>query len=154
MAINLKIRVLLCVVAFLFISFASISQTTPSKSKELIEEVRKIEKQFEGDLNKMGAEFAFEKYAAPNAVIKRQNDSLIYGPKAIKQYYSNDMYKTAKAFWAPDYIDISQDGTMAYTYGKYQWKMSGKSGEVQEYSGIFHTVWKKQPDGTWKYVWD
>ena len=113
-----------------------------------------MEKQFEDDLNKMGADYAFEKYAAPNAVIKRQNDSLIYGPKAIKQYYSNDIYKTAKAFWTPDYIDISQDGPMAYTYGKYQWKMSGKSGEVQEYRGIFHTVWRKQPDGTWKYVWD
>lgn len=154
MTIILKIRTLLCIVTFLFISFASISQVSPSKSTDLIEEIRKTEKQFEDDLNKIGADFAFEKYAAPNAVIKRQNDSLIYGPKAIKQYYSNDIYKTAKAFWSPDYIDISQDGTMAYTFGKYQWKMSGKSGEVQEYRGIFHTVWKKQPDGTWKYVWD
>ena len=154
MTIILKTRALLCIIALLFISVASISQTNPSKSTDLIEEIRKIEKQFEDDLNKMGADFAFEKYAAPNAVIKRQNDSLIYGPKAIKQYYSNDIYKTAKAFWSPDYIDVSQDGTMAYTYGKYHWKMSGKSGEVQEFSGIFHTVWKKQPDGTWKYVWD
>ena len=146
----LKIRVLLCILVLLFISFTSISQA----NSKLVEEIRKIEKQFEDDLNKMGAEYAFEKYAAPNAVVKRQNDSLIYGPKAIKQFYSNEFYKTAKAFWSPDYIDVSQDGTMAYTYGKYQWKMAGKSGEVQEYHGIFHTVWKKQPDGTWKYVWD
>jgi ketosteroid isomerase-like protein len=154
MTIILKIRGFLCIFTFLFISFDSVSQTNPSKSTGLIEEIRKIEKQFENDLNKMGAAFAFEKYAAPNAVIKRQNDSLIHGPKAIRQYYSTDIYKTAKAFWSPDYIDISQDGTMAYTYGKYHWKMSGKPGEVQEYRGIFHTVWKKQPDGTWKYVWD
>ena len=154
MTIILKIRGFLCIVTLLFISFVSISQTNPSRSTGLIEEIRKIEKQFENDLNKMGAAFAFEKYAAPNAVIKRENDSLIHGSKAIRQYYSNDIYKTAKAFWSPDYIDISQDGTMAYTYGKYHWKMSGKSGEVQEYRGIFHTVWKKQPDGTWKYVWD
>jgi len=154
MKINFNIRVSLCIITFVFISFASISQTNSSRSTDLIEQIRKIEKQFENDLNEMGAAFAFEKYAAPNAVIKRQNDSLIYGPKEIKQYYTNDIYKTAKAFWTPDYIDISKDGTMAYTYGKYQWRMSGKSGEVQEYRGIFHTVWKKQPDGTWKYVWD
>jgi ketosteroid isomerase-like protein len=102
----------------------------------------------------MGAAFAFEKYAAPDAVIKRQNDSLIYGPKAINHFYSNEIYKTAKAQWSPDYIDVSSDGTMAYTYGKYQWKMTGKAGESLEYHGIFHTVWKRQPDGTWKYVWD
>ncbi len=150
MTIILKVRTLLCIGTLLFISFDSVSQANP----KLIEEIRKVEKQFEEDLNKMGAEYAFEKYAAPNAVVKRQNDSLISGPKAIKQFYSNEIYKTAKAFWSPDYIDVSQDGTMAYTYGKYHWKMTGKTGEAQEYHGIFHTVWKKQPDGTWKYVWD
>ncbi len=154
MAILLKVRILLCVVFILFISFTSVSQSNSSKSLDLIEQIRKIEKQFENDLNKMGVDFAFEKYAAPNAVIKRQNDSLMLGPKAIKQYYSSDNYKNAKAFWSPDYIDVSQDGTMAYTYGKYRWIMSDKSGKTQEYTGIFHTVWKKQPDGTWKYVWD
>jgi len=151
MSISLKIKSFLSLVAVL-ISFASISQSNPSK--DMVEEIRKTEKQFETDLNKMGVAFAFEKYAAPNAVIKRQNDTLIYGPKAIQLFYSNDTYKNAKAFWAPDYIDVSQDGTMAYTYGKYQWKMTGKSGEALEYHGIFHTVWKRQPDGTWKYVWD
>ena len=136
------------------VSLSSLSQTNASGSASLRDIIRNTEKQFQDDLNKMGAAVAFEKYAAPDAVIKRQNDSLIYGPKAIEQYYSNDVYKTAKAFWTPDYIDISQDGTMAYTYGKYHWKMTGKSGEAQEYHGIFHTVWKKQPDATWKYVWD
>ena len=154
MAIISKVRGFLCIISLLFISKASTSQVNSSGSPDLVEEIRKVEKRFESDLNKMGAEFAFEKYAAPNAVIKRQNDSLVFGPKGIKQYYSNDFYKAAKANWSPDYIDVSQDGTMAYTYGKYQWKIPGKAGEIQEFHGIFHTVWKKQPDGTWKYVWD
>ena len=154
MTIISKIRIVISAVFLLLISFATFSQTNNSKSADLIEEIRKTEKQFQDDLNKMGADYAFEKYAAPNAVIKRQNDSLIYGPKGIRQFYSAEIYKTAKAFWSPDHIDVSQDGTMAYTYGKYQWKMTGKSGEVQEFRGIFHTVWKKQQDGSWKYVWD
>jgi ketosteroid isomerase-like protein len=153
MTILLKARTLPCLFFFLFSSFASIAQNSPG-SLNLVEEIRKIEKQFENDLNKSGAGFAFEKYAAPNAVIKRQNDTLIIGPQAIKQYYSGDIYKTAKAFWSPDYIDVSRDGTMAYIYGKYRWIMTDQSGKAQEFSGIFHTVWKKQPDGAWKYVWD
>jgi ketosteroid isomerase-like protein len=154
MAIMIKNRAYSFIAALLLISFSSNSQSNTSKYKELLEDIRKIEKKFETDLNNLGADVAFEKYAAPNAVIKRQNDTLIFGPKAIRQYYSNETYKTAKAFWSPDYIDVSLDGTMAYTYGKYQWKMTDKSGSVQEFSGVFHTVWKKQPDGAWKYVWD
>jgi hypothetical protein len=53
----------------------------PTKVPDLIEEIRKVEKQFETDLNKMGAHIAFEKWAAPDAVIKRQNDTLISGLK-------------------------------------------------------------------------
>ena len=97
MTIILKIRTLLCIITLLFISFASVSQTNSSRSADLIEEIRKTEKQFEDDLNKIGVDFAFEKYAAPNAVIKRQNDSLIYGPKAIKQYYSKRYLQSRKS---------------------------------------------------------
>jgi ketosteroid isomerase-like protein len=27
-------------------------------------------------------------------------------------------------------------------------------GNKKDFKGIFHTVWKKQKDGSWKYVWD
>ena len=154
MSFILRSRSFICIVILFLASKQSLSQTNASGSTALTDVIRNTEKQFQDDLNKMGAAFAFEKYAALDAVIKRQNDSLIYGPKAIRQFYSNEIYKTAKAQWSPDYIDVSSDGTMAYTYGKYQWKMTGKSGEALEYHGIFHTVWKKQPDGAWKYVWD
>lgn len=153
MSIHLKFKGIISLTLALFIGATSFSQSI-LPNPDLVEEIRKTEKQFESDLNKMGAEFAFEKHAAPTAVIKRQNDSLIVGARGIKQFYSNDIYKTAKAFWTPDFIDVSLDGTMAYTYGKYRWIMTDKSGKQQEYSGVFHTVWKKQADGTWKYVWD
>ncbi len=149
-----RARSFVCAGAFLVASFTCLSQTDNKGSAALIEEIRKVEKQFENDLNSRGVDFAFEKYAAPDAVIKRQNDTLIYGPKAIKQYYSTEFYRSAKAFWAPDLISVSEDGTMAYTYGRYRWTFPARPGEVGEYRGVFHTVWKRQPDGTWKYVWD
>ena len=153
MSIHMKIKSLITITFILLIGATSFCQSI-SSNPALVDEIRKAEKQFESDLNKMGAEYAFEKHAAPTAVIKRQNDSLIFGAKGIKQFYSNDIYKTAKAFWTPDFIDVSRDGTMGYTYGKYQWIMTDQSGKKHEYSGVFHTIWKKQADGTWKYVWD
>jgi ketosteroid isomerase-like protein len=144
----------IAVVALMCFSVRSIGQQQSSVTNKFKEEVRKVEKEFETDLNKYGAGFAFEKYAAPDAVIKRANDSLIFGSKAIKGFYSGDNYKNAKANWSPDYIDVSSDGTLAYTYGKYQWVFIDKTGQRQEYKGVFHTVWKKQINGDWKYVWD
>jgi len=43
---------------------------------------------------------------------------------------------------------------MGYTYGKYIWSSTDPAGKPITFNGIFHTVWKKQPDGSWKYVWD
>jgi ketosteroid isomerase-like protein len=43
---------------------------------------------------------------------------------------------------------------MAYTYGKYIWKIKETDSTFVEYKGVFHTVWKRQKDNSWKYVWD
>ena len=135
----------------LCISFGSMAQVDKDKLKQ---EIIAMEKSFETMLNEKGAAEAFSYFAADNAVIKRENDTLVKGKKAILDYYSNPIYKTAHAWWTPDYIDISDDGSMAYTYGKYTWEMINADGKKISYSGIFHTVWKKMKDGSWKYVWD
>jgi len=117
--------------------------------------VVKVEKEFEKMAAEKGIAEAFYFYADENAVIKRENDSLIKGRENIRKYYLGDFYKNASVKWSPDYVDVSSNGDMAYTYGNYIWQSSADStGKISEYRGVFHTVWKKQADGTWKYVWD
>ncbi|VBB43411.1 conserved exported hypothetical protein [uncultured Paludibacter sp.] len=142
----------LIVIAFFFSqSFAQ----NPKVSRDSIRTVIMTrERQFNIDLNKFGASYAFEKYADENAVINRGKDSLIYGKKAIEHYYSKPVYKKAYAEWKPDFIEVSDDGTFAYTYGKYSWEFIKENGEKVIYSGIFHTVWKRNDKGEWFYVWD
>ena len=116
--------------------------------------VRQAEKDFETMAAEKNIAEAFWYFADSTAVIKRQNDTLIQGKDAIKNYYSADEYKTAVVKWSPDFVESSHDGTMAYTYGKYTWQFKDSAGKVNEFKGVFHTVWKKQSDGSWKYVWD
>jgi ketosteroid isomerase-like protein len=97
---------------------------------------------------------AFYFFADDSAIIKRENDTLIIGNENIKEYYNKDFYKTVSVKWAADFIDVSDDGTLAYTYGKYVWKSKDNTGNESEYTGVFHTVWKRQVDNGWKYVWD
>ena len=97
---------------------------------------------------------AFYTFAAEDAVIKRQNDTLIMGRDGIRQYYSAPFYQSAKVDWKPDYVNVSSHGDLAYTYGKFTWTSQDSTGNVNEIKGIFHTVWQRQADGSWKYVWD
>ena len=97
---------------------------------------------------------AFYYFAADSAVIKRENDTLITGRENIRIYYSKTDDKNTKVNWTAEFIDVSDCGTLAYTYGKYSWNIRDKNGKEAVYKGIFHTIWKKQKDNTWKYVWD
>ncbi len=118
------------------------------------DEIFQSEKAFEKMAAEKGIAEAFYSFADEKAVIKRENDTLIIGNENIKAYYAKNRNDNATVNWTPDFIDVSADGTLAYTYGQYLWKIKNENGEVTEYKGIFHTVWKRQKDGSWKYVWD
>lgn len=120
----------------------------------LKKEVEETEKAFNNYASSKSIAEAFYEFAAEDAVIKRENDTIIKGKEAIKNYYSNPKYSKATVNWKPDFTDVTEDGTMAYTYGKYVWTTIDSIGNKKEFKGVFHTVWRKQKDGRWKYVWD
>jgi ketosteroid isomerase-like protein len=140
-----------------FFMLACVMLNIPSHAQVNKEKVKKEILQAEKDFEKMAADKsiaeAFYYFADENAVILRKNDSLIKGKEGIKNYYEKTN-KNASVTWTPDFIEVSDCGTLGYTYGKYVWKVKDDKGDVTEYKGIFHTVWKKQKDNTWKYVWD
>lgn len=121
---------------------------------QLKTEIRATEKAFLNAAQTKGAAFAFHAFADSTAVIKRMKDSLIIGKENIKLFYSNSIYRDAKVEWNPDVINVSGSGDMAYSYGKYTWQVKDSGGIYKTHKGVYQTVWKKQKDGTWKYVWD
>ncbi len=59
---------------------------------------------------------AFYYCTAENAVIKQENDTLIRGKENIRMYYERRRNVKATVNWIPDYIDVSDDGALGYTY--------------------------------------
>jgi ketosteroid isomerase-like protein len=116
-------------------------------------EILQAEKAFEKMASEKGLAEAFYYFADENAAIRRGNDSLIIGKENIKLYYDKNANPNAKLSWTPDFIGVSDCGTLGYTYGKYLYTIQDTTGKNVEYKGIFHTVWKKQ-NNNWKYVWD
>lgn len=101
-----------------------------------------------------GISKAFITYAAEDAVLLR-NNKLIEGKEELKaSYEGNNTLKKVSLTWAPDFVDVSSSGDLGYTYGRYVYTATDSVGNTQTNEGIFHTVWKRQSDGTWKFVWD
>ncbi len=116
-------------------------------------EVFNTEKAFEQLCADSGIAVGFVRFADKEAVILRGNDSIIKGKEAIRNFYKKTDPK-ASVSWTPDFIEVSKDGSMAYTYGGYIWKIKQDDGTIKEFKRVFHTVWKRQKNGSWKYVWD
>lgn len=134
--------------------FASCETEEINQRASAIEEIRKAEKEFEIMCAEKGAADAFFFYADSTAVIKRENDTLISGRENIRNYHNTPFYKTAKVKWSPDYVDASASGDLGHSYGHYEWTFTDITGQQNKYPGVYHTVWKRQKNGSWKFVWD
>lgn len=139
--------------AFLVLAGCSPKSETKSLTYTKLQIIQ-TEKDFEKLVAQKGLAQGFYHFADSNAVIKREHDTLIIGKANIRNYYLNPKYKNASVTWSPDAIIISVAGDMASTYGKYSWAIKDSIGKERTSKGIFHTVWKKQKDGSWKYIWD
>jgi ketosteroid isomerase-like protein len=140
--------------AILFLALLASACTPKPDSEKLKADILNTEKSFEKMAAEKSISEAFYYYADSNAVIKRENDTLIIGKENIRLYYAGMDKKDVHVSWTPDFIDVSSSGDMAYTYGKYTWKINNGNGDTTVFKGVFHTVWQLQADRSWKYVWD
>lgn len=100
---------------------------------------------------KEGMNKAFLEFVADDGVLLR-NDKLIKGKDSIKLFMKNNNSKGLS--WKPNFVDVSNSGDLGYTFGEYIYKYQDSLGNPLINKGVFHTVWKRQSDGSWKFVWD
>lgn len=60
----------------------------------------------------------------------------------------------ALLIWKPIYAHTAASGDMAYDYGPYEYTAVDAENNKKSFYGYFVTVWKKQADGNWKFVFD
>lgn len=139
---------------FIFFLVSCTNKEAIKKNQEAArQEILITEKAFEKLAAQEGLKIAFTHYGASDAVINR-NDSIHNGLAAIASFYSRPSKGTIKLSWTPDFVDVSTSCDLGYTYGKYIFLLTDSSRKTTEFKGIFHTVWKKQQDGSWRFVWD
>jgi len=118
-------------------------------------EIVKTELEFAEMVQKEGIPKGFLTYAAEDVVLSR-NNNLIIGKESLRESYKNkeSEFENVSLTWKPDFVDVSSSGDLGYTYGKYIYTITDSIGRTKVIEGVFHTVWKRQSDGKWKFVWD
>ena len=140
----------------LFTFLLSCNKSKPDRDMERWkQDIVNTEKEFADMAKKEGIPKAFISFADDNAVLMR-NNTLIIGKESLKTSFEKQVQASGNVSltWAPDFVDVSASGDLGYTYGKYEYSVTDSLGNVALDSGIFHTVWKRQPDGSWRFVWD
>jgi len=56
--------------------------------------------------------------------------------------------------WAPVYAEASTSGDLGYTTGSFEIHAKSADGAPVVRTGSYVTIWRKQPDGSWKVALD
>jgi hypothetical protein len=101
------------------------------------------ERAFAADAAVSGWIPAFRKFVAPDGVM------LLPDPSNAPAFLARETDDGDKSLqWWPAYAGIARSGELGFTTGPV---LSGGSTEVKSQ---YFTVWKKQPDGSWKWIYD
>lgn len=113
------------------------------------------------DLDSMvNAERAFSRTAAEKGtrdafLAFMSDDSIVFapGPTNGKKSWSARPARLGLLSWEPVYADISAAGDLGYDMGPWEFRPKGAEDKPVAF-GNFMTIWKKQPDGTFKFLLD
>jgi ketosteroid isomerase-like protein len=97
-----------------------------------------------------GVNAAFLLYADSAVIESSEGELPLMGIEAVKKAQKSDT--GLRLTWEPARGEVS--GTLGYTFGWWKLFAKGKSGKDTTYFGDYVNVWKKQKDGSWKYLID
>jgi ketosteroid isomerase-like protein len=96
-----------------------------------------------------GMKDAFLRFAAPDGVIVGRG-----GPvNAIETWAQRNPAPAGLLTWWPVYADVSRAGDMGWTTGPFEFREKPTDAKPAD-TGHFFTVWRRQPDGSWKFALD
>ncbi len=130
------------------ILFYSCNNQDPDLSKEAAEEIIKADINMSDMATKEGFYQALLNYADDSLIIPREGKLPMIGKAEVtKGWAEKPVIK--ELTWKPIRAEASKDGAMGYTFGFAIFK----GADTVTYTN-YCTIWKKQKDGGWKFVYD
>jgi ketosteroid isomerase-like protein len=140
-----KMKTILTFIAALILTgCCSVQKSDPS---DLI----KTDKAFSRMSVEKGLNAAFIYYADDSVVKIRDGNFPLVGKDTMTKIYLSRPDSGMSLKWYPVKAEVAKSNDLGYTFGN--WELYLKAKDTTLY-GNYISVWKKQRDGTWKYVLD
>ena len=130
------------VVALLAASGAP-AEPRPAQRPAAVGPVVDAERAFAAAARSDGVNAAFLRYSAPDAIVFQPE------PKRVRAALAAHPIPAISLRWWPAYAGIAASGDLGFTTGPY---VAG-SGDGEGH-GWYFTVWRRQPDGSWRWILD
>jgi ketosteroid isomerase-like protein len=130
--------------------------TSSPPPETLQKELMEVDRAFCEAAIEKGRTAAFLEFMAPDGVIYPWQGSPIHGIEQFRELAGKaDAGAVEPTFvWEPLYADVAESGELGYTLGSYTATIDGPEGPQLVRRGHYVTIWKKQEDGFWKFVFD
>jgi ketosteroid isomerase-like protein len=134
------------------LSAVTLAKAAPDKARLKVE-LAAMEDAFCTMAKEQGINAAFAHFAAPDVAFIDTDPRQFRGAAAVQQRMGPDQPGVSLT-WSAYFTDVSDDGTLGYNYGRFESRRPGRDGLEIVRGGWFLSIWKRQPDGSWKYVMD
>lgn len=118
------------------------------KPRPSVNEIMNADISFSEMSRQVGMKKAFLEYIDKEGALLRPGYLPIVGANAVD--FLSQLNDTSYTLtWTPMHADISRSGDLGYTYGVYKLET-----EDTTYKGTYVNIWKRENDGSWKFVLD
>lgn len=131
-----------------------IASSVPAQDRRIVEPLMAMimtERAFSRMSEEKGIRESFTEFIAEDGILFRPR--AVFGKKWMQENPLPPSKTRPLLVWQPIFAGISHAGDLGYTTGPWQFKNDIKDAKFSGF-GNFMTVWKKQPDGKWKFVVD
>jgi ketosteroid isomerase-like protein len=118
-----------------------------------LDAIRNADTRFSAEATRAGTGEAFGRFAAPDAQVFSGPGEFVTGPQAITESFGPPS-SGATLVWHPVEGEMSGSGDLGFTVGNAVFTERRDGAQPVFRYSKYITVWKKQRDGSWKYVVD
>jgi ketosteroid isomerase-like protein len=133
---------------------AIIKSSVPAQNRRSVDPLTAMvttERAFSRMSEEKGIRESFTEFIAEDGILFRPR--AVFGKKWMRENPLPTSTTRPLLVWQPIFAGVSRAGDLGYSTGPWQFKNDIKDAKFSGF-GNFMTVWKKQPDGKWKFVVD
>ena len=140
-------------IVLIVLTTVSCTQTKVDKKAES-EKVMQLSKEWSQTIATKDVE-KIVSYWADDAFVMQPGEAPLKGKQAIRQMVEESFKIPGfNISWQPESVEVSDNGDMAYMIENAQVSFTDSTGKTMTIKNKGVSIWRKQPDGTWKNAVD